>query len=191
MLIHSKVFASYVNGPGKRYVLWTQGCKKACKNCFNPLTWSSTGEEVSVDSIVKEICNSDCEGFTLTGGDPLEQPEETLKLVKDIYNLNLPKGIIIFTGFTLDEINEIGGSTKEILKYIDLLIDGRFIDELRTENGLKGSSNQNLIFLTNKLKNERLNIDQEIEIGMNENLYITGFPFINKKILKKFGIYVK
>ena len=191
MYLHSKVYPSYVNGPGKRFVIWTQGCTKACKNCFNPSTWPLLGDEISIDELFDEIKKSKCDGLTLTGGDPLEQPDELLKLVKKVFDLNLPKGIILFTGFTLKEIETIGKETFEVLKYIDLLIDGRYEDKLRIENGLKGSSNQNMIHLTNKIKNEKFEIDHQIEIGFTNEIYLTGFPYIDKKFLKKFGIITK
>ena len=74
---------------------------------------------------------------------------------------------------------------RECLNYIDVLIDGRYIDELRISSGLKGSSNQNIIYFSDKIKPEELEIDQEIEVG---DKYISGFPLIDKKYLKSMGI---
>ena len=69
----------------------------------------------------------------------------------------------IISAFTIDEINN--SSNRECLNYIDVLIDGRYIDELRISSGLKGSENQNIIYFSDKIKPEELEIDQEIEIG--------------------------
>lgn len=192
MNIHSYVENSSVNGPGNRFVLWTQGCNKACKNCFNPETWSYKNNLIlNTNQIFEIIDNLEVDGITFTGGDPLEQSEEMLDLLKKLNLKKYNKGIIVFTGYTLDEINKIGGSTKEILNYIDLLIDGRFEEKYKITKSLRGSSNQNFHFFSNKLKNEEIEFDQKIEIGVNNsNLYITGFPFINKKILKSYGLKI-
>ena len=179
MLIHS-IHTSKVNGPGKRLVIWTQGCTKACKNCFNPNTWKFEGLNISPIDIIKNI--QDVDGVTISGGDPLEQ-EDILDLLIPLYNLNLSKGIILFSGFTIDEINN--SSLRECLNYIDVLIDGRYIDELRISNNFKGSENQNIIYFSDKIKPEELEIDQEIEIGDG---YISGFPYIDKKYLREMGI---
>jgi anaerobic ribonucleoside-triphosphate reductase activating protein len=179
MLIHS-IHTSKVNGPGKRLVIWTQGCSKACKNCFNPNTWKFEGLDIPPIDIIKRI--GDVSGVTISGGDPLEQGD-ILDLLIPLYNLNLPKGIILFSGFTLDEINNSG--LRECLNYIDVLIDGRYIDEQRISSGLKGSGNQNIIYFSDKIKPEELSIDQEIEIGDG---YISGFPYIDKKYLREMGI---
>ena len=179
MLIHS-IHTSKVNGPGKRLVVWTQGCSKGCKNCFNPATWKFEGLNISPIDIIKEI--RDVDGVTISGGDPLEQ-EDILDLLIPLYDLNLSKGIILFSGYTIDEINN--SSLRECLNYIDVLIDGRYIDELRISNNFKGSENQNIIYFSDKIKPEELEIDQEIEIGDG---YISGFPYIDKKYLREMGI---
>lgn len=179
MLIHS-IHTSKVNGPGKRLVIWTQGCTKACKNCFNPNTWKFEGLNISPIDIIKNI--QDVDGVTISGGDPLEQ-EDILDLLIPLYELNLSKGIILFSGFTIDEINN--SSLRECLNYIDVLIDGRYIDRLRISNNFKGSENQNIIYFSDKIKPEELEIDQEIEIGDG---YISGFPYIDKKYLREMGI---
>jgi anaerobic ribonucleoside-triphosphate reductase activating protein len=179
MLIHS-IHTSKVNGPGERLVIWTQGCSKGCKNCFNPATWKFEGLNILPLDIIKDI--GSVSGVTISGGDPLEQGD-ILDLLIPLYNLNLPKGIILFSGYTIDEINN--SSLRECLNYIDVLIDGRYIDEQRISSGLRGSENQNIIYFSDKIKPEELEIDQEIEIGDG---YISGFPYIDKIYLRKMGI---
>ena len=179
MLIHS-IHTSKVNGPGKRLVIWTQGCSKGCKNCFNPATWKFEGLNILPLDIIKEI--GDVSGVTISGGDPLEQGD-ILDLLIPLYDLNLPKGIILFSGYTIDEINN--SSLRDCLNYIDVLIDGRYEDELRISSGLRGSENQNIIYFSDKIKPEELMMEQEIEIGDG---YISGFPYIDKIYLRKMGI---
>lgn len=179
MLIHS-IQKSRVNGPGDRAVIWTQGCTKGCKNCFNPSTWKFEGLDILPIDIFNKIRAMNVFGITITGGDPLEQ-EDILELLVLLYGLNLSGGIILFSGFTIDEINN--SNLRECLNYIDVLIDGRYENELRISSGLKGSSNQNIIYFSDKVKD--LEYDQEIEIGDG---FLTGFPLIDKEYLKGMGI---
>jgi len=182
---------SKVNGPGLRFVLWTQGCSKGCKNCFNPETWSfEKYKSLTPLEIFELIKNSNVSGVTITGGDPLEQPEELLELLILLESLNLSNGIILFTGYTIDEINKDFLKRKS-LDYIDVLIDGRFEKDKRISSSLRGSENQNIIYFSSKIKEEDLNIDQEVEVGILDNeMYVTGFPSISRKILKSLGVRV-
>ena len=71
------------------------------------------------------------------------------------------------------------------------MIDGKFIERLKVEDGLRGSSNQNIISFSNKIFEEEISIDHEIEIGMlEEQIFLTGFPKLDKKYLKQLGVIV-
>ena len=148
MLIHS-IQKSRVNGPGDRVVIWTQGCSKGCKNCFNPNTWKFEGLNILPIDIFNKIREMNISGITITGGDPLEQ-DDILELLILLYGLNLSGGIILFSGFTIDEINN--SNLRECLNYIDVLIDGRYVEEKRISSGLRGSENQNIIYFSDKIK---------------------------------------
>ena len=82
----------------------------------------------------------------------------------------------------LQEANEVA---DDMWIDIDLLIDGKFIERLKVEDGLRGSSNQNFIYLSSKVSAESVEFDRAIEVGIS---FITGFPIIDKSYLKKFGI---
>ena len=183
---------SRVNGPGLRFVLWTQGCSKGCKNCFNPETWSFEKYKLLTPlEIFELIKNSNVSGVTITGGDPLEQPEELLELLVLLESLNLSNGIILFTGFTIDEINK-DFLLRKSLDYIDVLIDGRFEKDQRISSSLRGSENQNIIYFSSKIKEEELNIDQEVEVCLEGDIIsVTGFPSVDRKFLKEFGVILK
>ncbi len=183
---------SRVNGPGLRFVLWTQGCSKGCKNCFNPETWSFEKYKLLTPlEIFELIKNSSVSGVTITGGDPLEQPEELLELLILLESLNLSNGIILFTGFTIDEINK-DFLLRKSLNYIDVLIDGRFEKDQRISSSLRGSENQNIIYFSSKIKEEELNIDQEVEVCLEGDIIsVTGFPSVDRKFLKEFGVILK
>lgn len=183
---------SRVNGPGKRFTLWTQGCSKGCVNCFNPETWNNKNNIVlSTSEIFEMIKDFELEGVTITGGDPFEQEEELLELLILISSLSLSKGVIVFTGFTYDEIRE-NKIREKCCDYIDVLIDGRYQDNNRVTNCFKGSSNQNIIYFSSKIKEEELIMDQEVEVSLSDGIIsVTGFPSIDKKFLREFGVRVK
>jgi anaerobic ribonucleoside-triphosphate reductase activating protein len=187
--IHSVINSSRVNGPGDRFVIWTQGCRKGCKNCYNPETWSHYKNNlIPIDEIFENIKNSSATGVTISGGDPFEQPEELFYLLTKIKQLDLSDGVIVFTGFTIDEIR-VREELNKSLDYIDVLIDGLYIEEKRISSGLAGSSNQEFYFLTDKISRDKIVIDQEVEIhSLGELIQITGFPLIDKINMKLKGI---
>jgi len=183
---------SKVNGPGNRFVLWTQGCSKGCKECFNPETWStSTYKELSPLQIFELVKNFEVDGVTISGGDPLEQEEELLELLMLLSTYNFKKGIILFSGFTRAEISS-NIIREQCLKYIDVLIDGRYEKNLKVDFSLRGSSNQEFYFFSNKISSSELCFDQEIEISSLEgDIMMTGFPNISRKILKDLGVTLR
>jgi anaerobic ribonucleoside-triphosphate reductase activating protein len=187
--IHSLIKNSRVNGPGERFVIWTQGCRKGCKNCYNPETWSHYRNNlIDIDLLVEEIKNSSTSGVTISGGDPFEQPEELFYLLGKIKQLDLSDGVIVFSGYTIDEIR-VREELRKSLDYIDVLIDGLYIEEKRITNGLAGSSNQEFHFLSDKISRDSLQIDQEVEIhSLGDLIQITGFPLIDKINMKLKGI---
>lgn len=183
---------SKVNGPGNRFVLWTQGCSKGCSECFNPETWSTNiFKEYSPKQISELIKDFEVDGVTISGGDPLEQEDELLELLFLLKEIKLPKGIILFTGFSRNEIRE-NPIRESCLRYIDVLIDGRYEKNLKVDFSLRGSSNQEFYFFSNKISSTELVFDQEIEISSLEgDIMMTGFPNISRKILKELGVILK
>ena len=183
---------SKVNGPGNRFVLWTQGCSKGCSECFNPETWSTNiYKELSPTQIFELIKNFEVDGVTISGGDPLEQEDELLELLMLLSTMRLRKGVILFSGFTREEISS-NFIREQCLKYIDVLIDGRYEKNLKIDFSLRGSSNQEFYSFSNKISSDELSFDQEIEISSLEgDIMMTGFPNISRKILKELGVNLK
>ena len=183
---------SKVNGPGNRFVLWTQGCSKGCSECFNPETWSTNVyKEYSPIELFNIIQNFEVDGITISGGDPLEQEDELLELLMLLSSIRFKKGIILFSGFTRAEISS-SPIREACLKYIDVLIDGRYEKNLKLDFSLRGSSNQNFYFFSDKISRSELYFDQEIEISSLEgDIIMTGFPKISRKILKELGVILK
>ena len=183
---------SKVNGPGLRFVLWTQGCSKGCSECFNPETWSNAiYKELSPIQIFELIKNFEVDGITISGGDPLEQENELLELLMLLSSIRLSKGVILFSGFTRAEISS-NIIREKCLSYIDVLIDGRYEKNLKVDFSLRGSSNQEFYFFSDKISSDELCFDQEIEISALEgDIMMTGFPNVSRKILKELGVNLK
>ena len=145
-------------GPGERIGLWTQGCSRKCEGCISPELQEISGKDIHEEALSKIIIQvadkNNCDGITISGGDPFEQADALLRLLKHIRNRF--KDILVYTGFTLDEIQEgkTGKSGIECLEFIDVLIDGRYHKELNTPDCvLRGSSNQNIYYF-NECKRE-------------------------------------
>lgn len=158
MLIDRVIFPIKTLGPGERLVIWTVGCSKHCKNCANPELWCfDKNKDIPVDDLCELIKQSTqgkkLDGVTITGGDPFEQSQELLNLLKCIKGLT--DDIIVYTGYTYDEIEKICSRDElnEIKETVTLLIDGQYIEELNDNQCiLRGSTNQNLIFFNEKHK---------------------------------------
>lgn len=143
-------------GPGDRVCLWTQGCKKRCKGCISPELQPYNGNEIDEDVLAKILIQvahkNNCTGITISGGDPLEQSQALLKLLTLLRNEF--DDILVYTGFELQDIQDglVGIETKKCLDYLDVLIDGKYIDELNYKDCvLRGSSNQNIHFINKGL----------------------------------------
>lgn len=138
-----------VDGFGLRYSLYFSGCNHRCKGCHNEYSWNpNNGEIISyekLEEIVKEINeNTILDGITISGGDPLYNPKDMLKVLKFLKE-KTNKNIWLYTGYTLEEIKK-NEEIKKCLKYIDVLVDGPFIKQLYTPNlQFRGSSNQRII----------------------------------------------
>lgn len=129
---------SLVNGEGIRYVVFVQGCKHHCKGCQNPETWDfEGGEEKAVSEIAEDFKHRKFrDGITLSGGDPFFQQEECLKLLDLLPGVN----VWIYTGFEYEEICD-----TELAKRADVLVCGRYVEELKCEGKMYGSINQRII----------------------------------------------
>ena len=146
------------NGPGIRVSIFMQGCTFHCKNCFNPETWDfNGGEEFTDETIAKiiELCkNPGIKGLSILGGEPLHPKniEGTTKLAKTFKEKLPNKTIWVWSGFLFEDLKH-----KEIMNYIDVLVDGRYEADLYNPK-LKwcGSSNQRIIDVKKSLKNKKI-----------------------------------
>jgi anaerobic ribonucleoside-triphosphate reductase activating protein len=142
---------SIVDGPGIRFVLFTQGCEKNCPGCHNPKTHDKNGGyEMSIDEIIAKIkSNPLIDGVTFSGGEPFLQAAPLVLLAREIKKLGL--NLIVYSGYTHAELREIP-SAKELLDLTDVLIDGEFVEnEKSLELRFRGSKNQQVIKLTDAI----------------------------------------
>ena len=143
------------DGPGVRVSIFMQGCTFNCKNCFNPETHDfNGGKEFTDDRIARvlELCeNENIEGLSILGGEPMHPKniDGTTKLAKEFKEKYPNKNIWVWTGFLFDKDLK----DKEVMKYIDVLVDGQYVDELHDPKlKWKGSSNQRVIDVQESLK---------------------------------------
>lgn len=142
-------------GPGNRFVLWVQGCKKCCKGCISPeMQALEGGFEISTDKLAEEILrDSEIEGITISGGEPFLQAEELLDLVCKIKKERQNINVLIYTGYVYEDLyNSSVFHIVELLKKTDILIDGEYKDELNDDVAYRGSSNQRILLLNEKFK---------------------------------------
>ena len=135
------------DGPGLRTSIYCAGCKHHCKGCHNPHTWDArAGHDMYIEDILKEILSDPYTNVTFTGGDPMFQVEAFTKLA-ELIKENSNKNIWLYTGFTMDQIKS-SDSLSQILPYIDVVVDGPYIEELKdTSLQFRGSSNQNINYI--------------------------------------------
>ena len=145
------------NGPGIRVSIFVSGCTHCCKNCFNPETWDfgygKTFTNYTIDEIIGYMKPDYIKGITLLGGDPLEpsNQEGLLPLLRKIKECYPQKDVWCFTGYLFDEdimehMMEECPHTKEFMSFIDVMVDGPFMEELKDLSlKFKGSSNQRTI----------------------------------------------
>lgn len=145
LLLHATLPHSVANGPGQRFTVWTQGCSLGCPGCFNPHTHpgdAGGAQRWPVDDLVAAVLaeTGHIEGVTLTGGEPLEQPEPVGEFCAEIKN-RTELGIVILSGFTRAEI-EADPKRHAAVEHADMVVAGRYNPRLHIGNGLRGSSNK-------------------------------------------------
>lgn len=144
------------DGPGFRTSIYSSGCEHACKGCQNSQTWDiNAGKPVEVSDLLQTVKSFDFADVTFSGGDPFFQVEgftELARLIKE----QTSKSIWCYTGFTFEQIIASQKLSK-MLPYIDVLVDGRFLESLKdTDLLFRGSSNQRLIDVKSSLKLRRV-----------------------------------
>ena len=191
MWIHSKLQSSSVNGPGNRAVVFVQGCSLACPGCWNPSTHpvlkdddTRAGERIENHRLAEWVVSlkGTVEGVTLSGGEPLQQSHAVADFCWRLKELWPEVSIGLFTGLSLKEVESkvhlLGGVHWEKIKsYLDFAVMGRYVQSIPSTKPLCSSSNQKVMFFTNRYSHKDL-APQQMELQISESglVEITGFP---------------
>ncbi len=147
------------NGPGVRVSVFMQGCEFHCNNCFNPETWNFENGKEFNDSVIDKIidlCGQEhIRGLSILGGEPMHPVniKGTTKLAKKFKEKYPNKDIWVWTGYLFDKDLK----DKEVLDYIDVLVDGQFVNDLFDPTlKWKGSSNQRVIDVKKSIKENQI-----------------------------------
>ena len=156
----------HLYGPGKRLLLFTQGCSLHCKGCVNKHLWQfGVGANITVEEVL-ELCQ-DVEGITLHGGEPLDQSEGVLEIVKALKSAG--KTVILFTGYQYKELSK--SSQKRVWSLSDLVVSGRYVESKRNIYlQFRGSTNQRVYRHKGKYKDYQIKDGKSVSvIRLNEN----------------------
>ena len=202
--VHSKIESSMVNGPGRRAVIWVQGCSLACPGCWNPDTHSACGgRDVEITEILEWIqplwSAGAISGLTVSGGEPLEQAEALEALVTELRKEIPGLSVGLFSGYTERELarghfrsgdlcpTHRTKSWQNIRRCLDFAVLGRFNKGLPSRLPLVSSSNQELVLISSRYTIEEFG-DQSVEITIDANglTQITGFPVLPELAARQF-----
>lgn len=152
----SIVHDTMVDGPGFRTSIYCAGCPNHCPGCHNPQSWDiSHGTMTSTDELMKEIMSDPFANVTFSGGDPMFQAAGFAELARAIREQS-SKSIWCFTGYLFENLVK-NPEQLELLRQIDVLVDGPFVQALRDEDlFFRGSSNQRIINVQKSLKEGRI-----------------------------------
>lgn len=155
MYIARILYPVKVLGPGNRLGIWFVGCNHKCKGCSNPELWKADEKYfVTIEQVEKLIrtvaSENEIDGFTITGGDPVEQADELTNLLTLVADIS--QDVILYTGY---QIKELTSETQiKLLERIAVLIDGEYKEELNDGAFLRGSSNQIIHILSDQYRDK-------------------------------------
>ncbi len=168
-------FCDIANGPGVRTSLFVSGCTHHCQNCFNEMTWDFHYGQLytkeTEDKIVESLMPPYIKGLTILGGEPMEHVNQQgiLPLILRVREQLPNKTIWVYTGYTyetdlLDRMCKEWDETMKILKNIDVLVDGEFVQDLKNLSlRFRGSSNQRIIDVQKSLETGTTVLSPEME----------------------------
>ena len=169
---------SRANGPGLRSVLWVQGCSLGCEGCFNPDFQPFEGgyEATVADTVALLLAQPDIEGVSFSGGEPFTQATALAGVAEAVRAVG--KGVMIFTGFEAAALRaNRNPGVQRLLAAADLIAAGPYRHELAQSHPLLSSSNQELVYVTERYRGADLGLRRsEFRIGADGVVSATGFP---------------
>lgn len=147
------------NGPGVRTTIFLSGCTLNCKNCFNKeyqnFHFGKVFDDEAFNEIIDNLSDDNIRGLSVLGGEPFDNLEGLKDFIPRLRE-KTDKDIWIYSGYTLEELLKKDGA-KDVLEKIDVLVDGRFVEELKDlKLKFRGSSNQRIIDIKNTLKQGKI-----------------------------------
>lgn len=171
----------YNLGPGKRIGIWVQGCDLGCSGCVNKTTWNKRGgKSVAVLDVFNWIAGiaGDFDGITISGGEPFQQYEALISFLYLIKN-RTDFDSYCFSGYTLDELDKLFPD-KLFYRFMDFLVDGRYVRDLHEDKNTKGSSNQSLYHFVDGVaveqKSEFRSHRFSAAVDQNLRVHLAGIP---------------
>ncbi len=171
-------------GPGERIGIWFQGCSIQCIGCISGDTWKTRQGDTTVSEIVQSLTSwlDDCDGVTISGGEPFDQPEQLLQLLLALRAHNRPINVLVYSGYSYEQLQQ---HKHFKLKLIDALISDPYLKDADQTKALRGSDNQRLHCLTELgqrtfTEYERPLLDSEksldIMFDTNATVWLAGIP---------------
>jgi len=169
-----------VNGPGTRNMVHVQGCTLGCVGCFNTATWPTKSKKsytVDIADLAEQLLVDNIDGVTISGGEPLQQAEATIHLIRLILTREPDTSVLLYTGYSKAEVSD-AGYLEVLTDLVDIIVFGRFEKDKiipQPHNQLRGSLNQEVYIRpgVTLLPTRSTNLEFHIEPGKVE---ITGFP---------------
>lgn len=170
-----------VDGSGFRTAIYAAGCEHRCEGCHNPHSWNiANGTLYSIDTLLRIIKEDEFSNVTFSGGDPLMQIEGFTQLAQRI-KTETSKNIWCYTGFTYEQILR-SAKLAQILPFIDILVDGRYVATLRDlDLQFRGSSNQRIIDVKESLRTKGIVIYKNEYIATMPVSYISNYATVLSK----------
>ena len=192
------VHETAVLGPGRRFAVWFQGCKKRCEGCINPQGQQLDGGQlVAVEELLAKIGRQKgLQGITISGGEPFLQYDGLKRLIEGVRR-ETQLDIMLYSGYSLQELQDRHGSgLAALLRQVDIFIDGEYRKEEDNGTIYRGSDNQKIDFFTERFAAFREEMygtrNRDIEfLADGEEVYMVGvppkdfYPELIKKIMRK------
>lgn len=168
-------------GPGRRFGLWLQGCDLACAGCLAHETWDpSGGSDLQVEELVVLTQDPECDGVTISGGEPLNQPDQLRLYLTRARGLMPELDVLVYTGYSAEDVE---GRAPWLFHLADAIVCGPFRVDLAADEHWRGSSNQTVVF-GERQQSARLRHwiedptpSHHLQIGLSGNeLRIVGIP---------------